>query len=402
MKITLEEELAEAKAKYKGWEDWAPDEEKLFGILFMRQNLPIMPQHWFLDFRNFPIHEKVFDTHDSQPVIYAHCRNGMTEYRATNAITRMIDVNLAVNSLLESTPMKSQKEQKRLRYRGARLITDTIENLIDWAARDGGYEKRRMLPNVVVEMVDVDGKEEDIVEAVTTHMRSLIKKHREYYRVDRKPNFWNHADLRFTQMTPLGRTLKRKRSMCLKRKRPLSVTPELDFEDDLASEQPEYAVETPKYLRKRRRCGSSRKSLADDVPKWDKAKPSIETDTPDPWLTPHNVSVKVEDLSEDSSPYMIPRYTRSPTSDVAMSRRCPVVYGLYVLGLTVVVVTADAEKGVNAPISFQVDCRFDDKHQNVWNALTIATVVCLARDELMSRIDDFEEVDTTYDSDPDA
>jgi hypothetical protein len=38
----------------------------------------------------------------------------------------------------------------------------------------------------------------------------------------------------------------------------------------------------------------------------------------------------------------------------------------------------------------------------VWNALTVAVVVCLARDDMVSRLDDFEEAIVIEDSDPDA
>lgn len=84
-------------------------------------------------------------------------------------------------------------------------------------------------------------------------------------------------------------------------------------------------------------------------------------------------------------------------------RRPPVVYGIFILRTSVFILTVDSAKdGKNAYVSFHVDVHFMDRHQSVWNALTVALVVCLARDELMTRLDDFETADMPEESDPDA
>ena len=63
VEITLTEKMERAKALYPGSEDWAKDEERLFEILYLRQDLPILPSHWNIDFRGFPIPENIFETY---------------------------------------------------------------------------------------------------------------------------------------------------------------------------------------------------------------------------------------------------------------------------------------------------------------------------------------------------
>jgi hypothetical protein len=88
-----------------------------------------------------------------------------------------------------------------------------------------------------------------------------------------------------------------------------------------------------------------------------------------------------------------PRYRRKP----------PVVYGLFVVSTTVMVLTVDASKEPeDAFTSYQVEVSFGSKQQGVWNAMTLAIVVCLARDEMMERKLDFDVFQPDTESDPDA
>ncbi|KAG5925543.1 hypothetical protein E4U53_003274 [Claviceps sorghi] len=77
--------------------------------------------------------------------------------------------------------------------------------------------------------------------------------------------------------------------------------------------------------------------------------------------------------------------------EVVYRRKPPVVYGLFVLRTSVFLLTVDSAKGPGAYVSFHVDMHFMDRHQSVWNALTVAIAVCLARDQLARRLEDFEE-----------
>lgn len=78
---TTEEQMQEAKQMYPGSKEWAPDEERLFEILYLRQDIPILPSHWNVDFRGFPIPEAIFETGQVYPArVYAHSKNGAKEY----------------------------------------------------------------------------------------------------------------------------------------------------------------------------------------------------------------------------------------------------------------------------------------------------------------------------------
>lgn len=102
---------------------------------------------------------------------------------------------------------------------------------------------------------------------------------------------------------------------------------------------------------------------------------------------------------EESSVTLVDRYigrranggADDDDEDVVFRRKPPVVYGLFILRSSVFLLTVDSAKGADAYVSFHVDMHFMDRHQSVWNALTIAIAVCLARDQLVRRVEDFEE-----------
>lgn len=61
------------KGLYPGASTWAEDEERLFEILYLRQDLPMLPSHWEFDFRGRPIPETIFSTSDEYlPIVYAY------------------------------------------------------------------------------------------------------------------------------------------------------------------------------------------------------------------------------------------------------------------------------------------------------------------------------------------
>lgn len=72
----MEEEMKLEKERYPGASSWAPAEERLFEILFMRQDLPMLPTTWDVDLRGVPISDVVFKTTDEfPPIIYAHSKD---------------------------------------------------------------------------------------------------------------------------------------------------------------------------------------------------------------------------------------------------------------------------------------------------------------------------------------
>lgn len=70
--LTLRQQLEHEKARYPGARTWAPDEARLFELLFFRQELAIMPSHWSVDLRGVPIASVNFANAGTQPVVYAH------------------------------------------------------------------------------------------------------------------------------------------------------------------------------------------------------------------------------------------------------------------------------------------------------------------------------------------
>jgi hypothetical protein len=79
--MSLSERMAKAKELYPGSDEWAKDEESLFEILYLRQDLPMLPSHWTVDFRGFPIPENIFQTSDEHPpIIYCHSKDRSKEY----------------------------------------------------------------------------------------------------------------------------------------------------------------------------------------------------------------------------------------------------------------------------------------------------------------------------------
>jgi hypothetical protein len=73
-----------------------------------------------------------------------------------------------------------------------------------------------------------------------------------------------------------------------------------------------------------------------------------------------------------------------------VGRPPPVLYGLFVVNTTLLVLTVDPSKGPQAHVSYQVEVNFNQRNQGVWNAITVAIVVCLARDDMISRLEYFE------------
>lgn len=61
------------KKLYPGAETWAPDEERLFEVLYLREELAILPSHWNLDFCGVPMATSVFaSSEEVTPIVFAH------------------------------------------------------------------------------------------------------------------------------------------------------------------------------------------------------------------------------------------------------------------------------------------------------------------------------------------
>lgn len=290
------------------------------------------------------------------------------------------------------------------------MIKKGLENYLKWAAHDGVYGHLSVVPNIFTEQIDTDMPGERITQYMQSRMRHMASLQRRYLRGNRRPDFWEEVqhDIWWTP----GKQRKRTRS---KSKSPMSVRSsvsgarELDI-DLFPTERRLYRSPGRIYRNLAREARSPRRNLR-----------SSENDTYDPKECQEDG--RVGPKSAELSPYVNGDdhldNSSNRRNDIGESwdkpvERCqsigpseyrwkpPVVYGLFILKTSVFLLTIDSGKGDDAYVSFHVEVNFQDQHQGVWNALTIAIAVCMARDEFMTRKDDFEELPVEPDSDPDA
>ncbi|KAF5602916.1 hypothetical protein FPCIR_1628 [Fusarium pseudocircinatum] len=361
---SMEELMKLEKERYPGASTWAPAEERLFEILYMRQDLPMLPSTWDVDLRGVPISDIVFQTSDEfPPIIYAHSNN----FRATTALIRLMDLTATTRTTIQSGH----------RMKVPQLIKQQLDKYLNWAAQDGDYLHLRIVPNILTEIVDTKMLEDEITEHIQKRMRALAKLQREFLREDRNPQFWDVI------------------------KPSVFASPKIKLEPD------DGPTSFGGWL-------TPAKSRLGSHPRVGNVLPTTET---------HEVAVKIEPglKSPGIAARVFPKTTRlsrdsyhsqSPSPSLpeepqtpprhTYRRHPPVVYGLFIINTWVLVLTVDSSKGSDAHVSFQVQVDFKDEHQGIWNALTIAIAVCLARDELRTRATDFEELPCVEDSDPDA
>lgn len=400
VEIDLEEQLTRQKEFYPGACTWAEDEEKLFEILFCRQDLPILPAHWEVDLRGVPVGEANFTASDEQiALVYAHSK----EFRGMLSPPRydfvlLLTVNAATTALIrliDLTPEVRTATQSGLRQRSAGMIKKGLDQFLSWAAEDGGYSHLRVVPNIVTEIIDQKMQETDITELVQSRMRALARLQREFFRVDRDPNFWDIAEAD-------------------------TVAAAVDDTDETTMER----LLIQKYLSPHRKRSSSvqrRNTSMDDelatLPIADVKGTPIKEETPKRCRPFKNPSDELDELAQNSTSglHNTPPSARTETKrlsprtppnrnsePVRYRRKLPVVYGLFVLNGSVLILTVDSAKDDDAYVSFHVETDFMNRRQGVWNALTIAIVACLARDDLMKRLDDFDDADgPPKESDPD-
>ncbi|CAG7564100.1 unnamed protein product [Fusarium equiseti] len=366
----MEEEMKQEKKRYPGASSWAPAEERLFEILFMRQDLPMLPTTWDVDLRGIPISETIFRTSkDFPPIIYAHGKN----FAATQCFTRLVDLTSKTRATCQSGHRK----------RAPKNIKRELDRYLNWAAQDGGYMHLRIVPNIVTEVIDTTKPEHEITEYIQKRMRLLAKLQREFLREDRSPHFWDIVKPRIFK-SPKVR-----------------AEPIIKIESD-NDESPSRA----RWLTPAESRGSSH-SLSEKI--------SVRTECHgikvEPGLKSPSISATTKVFNATSiSNVTPPPHSQSPysaaepetPSKYSYTRHPPVVYGLFIINTSVLALTTDSSQGPDSYVSFHVQVDFSDEHQSIWNALTIALVACLARDELRTRITDFEELPRIEDSDPDA
>ncbi|KAJ4149400.1 hypothetical protein NW754_000840 [Fusarium falciforme] len=394
---SLEAEMKQEKERYPGAGGWAPAEERLFEILFMRQDLPMLPPTWDVDLRGVPLSDVIFKTSDDfPPIIYAHSE----DFRA---LTRLIDITAKVRVSIQSG----------LRRKVPHLIKRELDKYISWAAQDADYAHLRIVPNIMTEVVDTTMPEYDITEYIQGRMRSLAKLQREFLREDSNPRFWDvlKPSIMASPMIKvepddcppaLGRwsaptEIRRNPHLCINELSPEMPCPDRKVKVESELESPRLGgVDVDKLIQHHKK---GRKKMADSRREKDKQKPAETKKSTKP---PAQAKTPSRELSSTRS-HSPPSPVEPQTPPKHTYRRHPsVVYGLFILNTSVLLLTTDSSKGSDAYVSFQVQIDFQEENQSVWNALTIAIAVCLARDELRTRAGDFEELPCLSESDPDA
>ncbi|KAF5696077.1 hypothetical protein FGLOB1_13793 [Fusarium globosum] len=361
---TMEELMKLEKERYPGASTWAPAEERLFEILYMRQDLPMLPTTWDVDLRGVPISDIVFQTSDEfPPIIYGHSN----DFRATTALLRLMDLTAKTRTTIQSG----------LRMKVPQLIKRELDKYLSWAAQDGDYLHLRIVPNILTEIVDTKMPEDEITEHIQNRMRALANVQREFLREDRNPQFWDVI------------------------KPSVFASPKIKLEpDDGLASFGGWLTPAESRLGSHPRVGNvlpTTETHGITV----KIEPGLKSPGIAARVLPKTKMLSRESCHSQSPSPSLPEEPQTPPRHT-YRRHPPVVYGLFIINTWVLVLTVDSSKGSDAHVSFQVQVDFKDEHQGIWNALTIAIAVCLARDELRTRASDFEELPCVEDSDPDA
>ncbi|KAH7160941.1 hypothetical protein EDB81DRAFT_783595 [Dactylonectria macrodidyma] len=388
--LHLMEEMELEKTRYPGASGWAAAEEHLFEVLYLRQDLPMLPTTWDIDFSGVPMSDIIFQTSEKfPPIIYAHGK----DFRGTMALLRLVDLTSTVRTSIQTGS----------RHKVPGIIKRELDRYLSWAAQDGEYAHLRIVPNIITEVIDTTMPEADITNYIKERMRSLARLQREFLRVDSDPEFWDVVKPSI-MVSPMVKMELEDGSPTSLRRWPKAAPGRRDS----SSDPDELSTETPTRRktvkqdagRKRRRLFTSPTTpgvdeLADCSP--DKEHDAATRGSP-------AKKIKIEDCSKNESDPASPPPCRRPVTPLCLSYRRdpPVVYGLFILNTTVLLLTVDSRKGDSAYVSFHVQANFQDPRQSVWHALTMALAVCIARDELMTRTVDFDELPVIEESDPDA
>ncbi|KAK5987924.1 hypothetical protein PT974_12060 [Cladobotryum mycophilum] len=354
----VRQEMEMEKKLYPGASTWARDEERLFEILYLRQELPILPSFWGIDFRGIPISERCFSTDQwAKPIIYAHCR----EFRATMALTRLIDLTANVRTVI----------QCGLPHKAPIMVKKCLDSYITWAAQDGSFSHLEVVPNIIAEIIDSKEGEAGVTRIIENRMRALARLQREYLKINREVEFESPGGGGSGGNGSSRRGRGEKKDGWKARAFGLMNVFFKLFETGEGT-----GVPVQNDGMKRIKLEPEEEELRLERTNSRKAK--------------HKA--KLEVIKEEDEDTPISEYRRRP----------PVVYGLFIVRTSVFIMTVDSSRGDTGYVSFHVDIDLKDYKQSVWNALTMAMVICVARDEMMSRLGDFDVVNAMEESDVDA
>ncbi|PHH66769.1 hypothetical protein CDD81_5901 [Ophiocordyceps australis] len=343
--------LTEEKARYKGAAHWAPEEERLFEYLFLRQEVAMLPSYWLVDFCGVVMPPSLFKSSEEKPPIIASMSG--KEFHASTALMRLIDLTTEVRTLVQSN--------KRAKI--PHIIKRTIQEYITWASKDGGYQDLDYVPNLIVSSVNAHDDADKVVNELQWRMYTLARLQRAFLRIgDNKP-LWDK------EMRPSPR---KTRGQCLVEKfmRESRVKSE-----DLAAPP---SIKMP-----------SKAATDADSDK----KPTSTTKTKTPTKTSKQTP---------KTPSPTPAAPDQQDASHGYRRHPPVVYGLFILRTSVMLLSIDSSKPEPAQVSYHVDINLLEYQQSMWNGITIALAVCFARQDLVKHIADFKPAPVLDDGDPDA
>jgi hypothetical protein len=285
------------------------------------------------------------------------------------------------------------------------MIKKALDKFIRWAAEDGGYNHLQYIPNILVEILDKNTEQADLTSTIEARMNAIAKLHRkaltinqdvaEYMDIDKEVEMQIKAEVEASDEQQRQLMKQRGRSwgkfgsrimsklLGLIRFRPI-IKPESHGETRVIDDED----------KEQTTIGESNQTAGHINVKME------EDEIP---------NIKPESFEDDISMSDIPLVqTISPHSPLLPSplpfrRPPPVIYGFFIISTTVCLFTVDSSKDESSMnLSLHLDMNFHDQSQSVWNALTVAIVACLARDEMMTRMDDFEEQRVVEESDVDA
>lgn len=149
------------KAKAIG--DWHPDAMILFERLALRSFEEVLPDSFKIDFPTLP--EDIFAPSGTDTFINNNCLTALNGVKALQGLLRL-----------------GGRARERLEAIGSaeKLIAKGIHEYIKWSERDGGFDKLRFLPVLVVVAARPNQSTERISVAIEQQMTFLAKRHREY------------------------------------------------------------------------------------------------------------------------------------------------------------------------------------------------------------------------------
>ncbi|TEA21796.1 hypothetical protein C8034_v005436 [Colletotrichum sidae] len=259
-------------------------------------------------------------------------------YKATKALKDL----LTLTEKVRSTVQAGKRPEARL------IIEKGLRDYSKWAEQDGGYAHLDYLPNIIIDVVDTTLTPKEIEDHMQAQLRKAAVRQRGHWAVEQAFKAAQDGNENGHQSV---------------------IDPEeAEPEDNRVVLVPDkYPAPTPQKSPLAQLTASPQNPDADGSRKDESANEKVDKKT-------------------------------TTGKDVF---RPPVVYGLFIVNTSVMVVTMDSAKE-EPYLSYQVEVGFNKRGQAVWNALTIAIVVCLARDAMMEMKNGFEVAAVTQESDPDA